>query len=513
MQNIIKKLKWKNILLSLSVLALVELLSFLSFLQTDLSLPFFIIISLAFLALAVYKLEYALIIIFSELIIGSMGHLFYLDIGPRISIRITFFLIVSLVFVLKFIYQLYKDRRESLYLQRLKSFIFWKPFIYLFVFVVLGLLNSLLRGTAFSLIFKDFNAWLFFFLIFPCLASLDLKNKKTFNFFLTVISASLIFLSLKTLTLLAVFFHNFSVASNIYSWLRNNLIAEITINNFWSRIFLQSQIFSGVGLLITLFIAKSRDVVSLKIKQMFKGEGLALFLLSGLFFSTILLSLSRSFWLALALVLLISAIYIWKSSVYKKFFQLARFLSLSFITGLLLVYLVTILPISESKTANFTKILTDRINQDSSEAAISSRWSLLPVLSQEIMTAPIFGKGFGYEISYISSDPRVLEKNPSGEYRTFAFEWGYLDIFLKIGLLGLLAYLYLIYKLLFQSLKKPVKDRNLALAISSVLIFLAIINFFTPYLNHPLGISLLMLSTCIIQENRLYLKTNKSLNI
>lgn len=507
-----KNIKWKNIFLIISFLGIIELLSFLSFLEPVIALPVFTIISLSFLFLSIYRIDYALGVIFSELIIGSMGHLFYLDLGPRLSIRIVFFLLISLVFLVKFAYQFYRDRNNSVYFQRLRSFVLWKPFVYLAIFVGIGLINSLVRATSFSLVFQDFNAWLFFFLIFPCLAVLDLKKKKSLDFLINIILASLIFLSLKTLFLLAIFFHNSDIASGIYSWLRLNLLAEITINNFWSRIFLQSQIFSGAAILFTLFMFQAKEITSYSLKYLFKKDNLILLLLSALFFSTILLSLSRSFWLALALVLLLSVLYIWRFIAYKKLLQSLLFLFTSVIVGIFFVYLITILPISESKSPDFTKILSDRISQDSSEAAIASRWSLLPVLAQEIKTAPFFGKGFGYEISYISSDPRVLEKDPSGEYRTFAFEWGYLDTFLKIGFFGLLSYLLIIFRLIHLSLKKPVKEKSIALAASAVIMFLAVVNFFTPYLNHPLGISLLILMTCIIQENRLYLKTNKQIN-
>ncbi len=507
--SIIKDLKWKHVFLVISILTIIELLSFLSFLQPALSLALFIIVSVLFLVLLFYRLDYGLVVLFSELIIGSMGHLFYLDLGPRLSIRMVFFFLLLMVFFLKFIYQLYKEGKSSLYLQRLKSFVFWKPFLYLFIFVFLGLINSFLRSTSIYLIFQDFNAWLFFLLIFPSVAVLDFKNSKTTNFLTTVILASFIFLSLKTLILLAVFFHNSGVASSVYSWLRNNLLAEVTINNFWSRIFMQSQIFSGAALLFVLFISQIKDSLAEKFKSFMKKDNLILIFLSALFFSTILLSLSRSFWLALSIVLLLAVLYIWRFSGYRKFIQSVLFLVSSFLLGIFLVYFVTILPISSSKSVDFSKILADRVSQDSNEAALASRWSLLPVLGEEIKSAPILGKGFGYELSYISSDPRVLENNPSGEYRTFSFEWGYLDISLKIGVLGLLAYFFLILYLLYVSIKKPVKEKRIALAASSVIIFLAIVNFFTPYLNHPLGISLLISMTCLIQENRLYLKTNK----
>jgi len=60
---------------------------------------------------------------------------------------------------------------------------------------------------------------------------------------------------------------------------------------------------------------------------------------------------------------------------------------------------------------------------------------LRPLLDA-IAQHPWLGSGFGRTVTYRSTDPRVLADHPAGAYTTTAFEWGYLDIALKIGLLG-----------------------------------------------------------------------------
>ena len=54
------------------------------------------------------------------------------------------------------------------------------------------------------------------------------------------------------------------------------------------------------------------------------------------------------------------------------------------------------------------------------------------------------GRGFGATVTYQTRDPRILADNGSGEYTTYAFEWGWLDIWLKLGIFGLAAYFLLI---------------------------------------------------------------------
>ena len=112
---------------------------------------------------------------------------------------------------------------------------------------------------------------------------------------------------------------------------------------------------------------------------------------------------------------------------------------------------------------------------------------------KSIKEEPLLGHGFGKEITYFTSDPRS-----KGEYTTFSFEWGWLDQIVKVGI-GLVWILIIwiirIYYLAFQQLKdKPV----IVLSLMSGLTALVIIHIFSPYLNHPLGLGFLMLTTLII---------------
>jgi O-antigen ligase len=170
-----------------------------------------------------------------------------------------------------------------------------------------------------------------------------------------------------------------------------------------------------------------------------------------------------------------------------------------------MIYAVVAFPYFNFKGGNLDEGLFERVSGGSEEAALASRWSLLPELWSEIKKYPFSGQGFGTSVTYISSDPRVLQNNPSGEYTTSAFEWGYLDIWLKIGFGGLLTYLFLLIKVIFDAFKKGfLKRQGLYFGLSIAILFLVITNAFTPYLNHPLGIGLFLFASCLIYKNEVY---------
>jgi O-antigen ligase len=226
------------------------------------------------------------------------------------------------------------------------------------------------------------------------------------------------------------------------------------------------------------------------------------YLLAIFFSSALLISFSRSFWVAMTMALIFSLVLIIYLYSWRKMLISLTWFILSVIGGFALIYLVAVFPYP-----NPGKFNADFLNRVSSgsEAALTSRWSLLPVLIKEIGKEPFLGQGYGATITYISSDPRILEKNQSGAYTTYAFEWGYFDIWLKIGLLGLLSYLLIIFQLIKKSIIYGHKYNNFfLLGLSASLVFLAITNFFTPYLNHPLGIGILILGACLIKKDKVY---------
>ncbi len=273
-----------------------------------------------------------------------------------------------------------------------------------------------------------------------------------------------------------------SITPIIYRFVRDTGLAEPTRlpDSSIYRIFLQSHIFAIIGFFVFFLLA-------LKKQKKWKWH-----ILSSLSFTMILISYSRSFFVATVMTLMILIVLEYKNifSLIKNFFLI---LSLS----LILIGANIFFPVEKFLPGNAFQIgdVFSKRFDITEETGAKSRWTQIPPLFREIQKNQVFGNGFGKTITYQSADPRNREKNPEGWYTTYASEWGYLDILLKIGNLGLMAYLFflsLIIINLFQIIKKDQSliDIMVLLGIFSVIST----NIFTPYLNHPLGIGVVLIA-------------------
>ena len=489
----IKKLFWsRNLKLILTGIFLIEIFSFLSFYFEPLRPVIFLGLAIAFLLVCLYRFEFGVYIALVEIFIGSLGALFFWEVaGIGFSIRMVLWIILLAVWGVKYLPKIKKAK------------IFSSGYLYflipLLVLVAWGLLSGFLNKHSLPNIFFDFNGWLYFALILP-LYEVILKRKNSFLVFLQLLFASAIWLSLKTFALLFIFSHNLNdLMSVVYDWIRDTGVGEITqMPDTFTRIFFQSHIFVLLAFFLVLFVLNNY----LEKRKANWKKLLLPFLTLISFQAVVLLSFSRSFWLgAFCGTLVLLGLISWRYGFKRAALNLGV-IFLSGVLGLALLTLIVKIPILDS-TARFNTAdsLKDRAKSFSNEAAVSSRWALLPKLWGEIKETPVLGQGFGTTITYESSDPRVLEETPNGKYTTYAFEWGWLDIWLKLGLLGLILYLALLIKIIIDSwYSRSLKKSSLSAFLITGLIIISVINFFTPYLNHPLGIGYLIFSLGLIDK-------------
>ncbi len=477
-----------------SLILLTELLSFAAYFLPSLQIYLVTAAFLAVFLLSLISLETGILIALVELVVGSKGHLFSSEIfGVAVSLRLAIWLALMLA---SFIYICRSGFLSSWKLYG-KKYPYWLPLLFMLFVVIIGFVQGLYRGYSLALIFSDGNAWLYLGLIVPILLVYQDAGVEKRRRLLQVSYLAVAWLSFKTLALLFIFSHNLLIMPDIYLWVRRSGIGEITaMGGGWQRVFIQSQVYAPIAFFMILWPAV-QAVYSSQRKIILTT--LALSVLT----AVIVVSMSRSFWLAFAVAGVIAAIVSWRLS-YKLYFKALTYVVVGVIGAAVIMFITVKFPYPNPQAGLSADALAARLDFSGDEAALASRWSLLPNLWTEIKEAPLFGQGFGSTVSYYSQDPRVLAQNPSGWYTTYAFEWAYLDTWLKLGILGLLPLLVWLFYLLFGLWKQSISEvEPRFMALAAGLLFLMIVNVFTPYLNHPLGLSFLLFSSCFIKKNSL----------
>ncbi|OGY46477.1 MAG: hypothetical protein A2744_03455 [Candidatus Buchananbacteria bacterium RIFCSPHIGHO2_01_FULL_44_11] len=455
-------------------LLLIELASWLGFLIPPFNQAVFLVILAATAVLSLIKIEYGLYAALTELFLGSLGYLFFWEInGTKISIRLGIFLVIFGAGLLKIL----KEKKWPWPKNQLSY-----AFLFLALVFSLGLGRGISRND-FSNVFFDVNNWFYFLLLPVFLIAIKKESLKIIGQILLAVTS---WLSLKTICLLFLFSQTWvQVGDKFYHWLRDSGFGEITyIQGSLFRIFSQSQIYILIGFILALGLILASNQIAKTQKKWF---WLYLYLTS----LTLIISQSRSFWLG-GLAGLVILAYLVKTKLEVRFKKIAA------IGALVVIIVASHLFTIQLITGNFSgNLISDRFKDLESQAAASSRLNQLEPLISNIGQSPFFGYGFGKELTYQSNDPRILQSHPGGQYTTYAFEWGYLDIILKIGILGLAAYLYLIGVVAYQILKKfrisNFEFRNYYVGLLAGLAGLLVVNIFSPYLNHPLGIGYLLL--------------------
>jgi O-antigen ligase len=450
--------------IALPAFAALEILSFFAHTHPALAAPVFFVVLAMITALALWKMEYGVYFLLAELFLGGKGHLLEFN---GISLRIAVFCVIMGIWVGKMIIKKQKPAFSQSG--------FFKYYLLLAVFALVGIGVGFLRGNDFSNIFLDANAWVYFLIAFPVFEVI--KDEKHLKNILEIILAAVAVISLKTLGLFALFsLSGFdlhlaqaggagadSVIFDVYKWVRNSGAGEITPFGDFYRIFLQSQVFVMLGFFIELWLLVKKQGTKL------------LYILLALSSSALLISFSRSFWVGVFAGGIIFLYFLVKQNKWRETIKFSAKSGLAIIAGTLIAFAIA---------PGIFGAFGGRVSAGTGEVASASRINLLPKMWEKIKDNAILGSGFGATIAYETKDPR----HP-GSYETYAFEWGYLDILVKIGFLGLLAYLLVICKTFIALYKNNPAHYGLLCA----LIALCATNVFSPYLNHPLGIGAIIL--------------------
>jgi len=438
-----------------------------------------LVIGLATAVVSWRRPEFGIAIAFAELFANSHGHLISYQVGGfGLSLRMVVFAAVMVAWIMSV-----ASRRSGFSFRDVR----FAPFLPLFAAVILGFMVGFLQNDPF-MAFKDGNGYLYVAYLFPIL-SVEWNGVKRRLLF-QVVAAAAVWVVVLTLGLLYVFTHFPEwMLGPAYRFIRDTRTGELTkmAGNIF-RIFLQAQL----SVVFFLFVVAPFLLVRTMACRTWWRFTLGLTALV----SVVLISLSRSFWLGIfaGVVALFALI---RMDAWPGFRAAGRAVwsgvAATFLAAILLIGVVLFpLPYRVGSVGDLTGLFSERAT-DLSDVAISSRWNLLPPLLEEITSTPFFGAGFGEEVTFKTDDPRARAINPDGTWTTYALEWGWLELWLKMGVLGPIAFFALFVGLARGLWPYMKTDQSwIAIAFLSSLVMLYATHAFSPYLNHPLGIGMLL---------------------
>ena len=415
-------------------------------------------------------------------ILGSQGRLLSIEIyNFSFSLRYLLFALV-IIFAIPYLikhwkkFTLRQDPNSKFQILNSINF-FWTLGL---LFIVWGIFRAVIAGASFQNIFFDSNAY-GFWLLWPIFYLFYANNNKAkTNGFIFTIAIAAIFAQTVATYLLFITQIAPAIQPLFYVWARDVRLAEMTkIGEYGVRIFWQSHLWAVMSLGLAGILLWLKKINYYYLASLFLGL---------VMFSAIL-SFSRSFLLSLLVALIITLIL--SHIIYLTKFhwrQLAQTTLIAFFICVLL--LMGTMYIARQHIFSFDDLGQGRLENISSDEASASRLAEFKPLWSQIIAAPILGSGFGQKLTYQSFDPRQNKK----PYTTFSFEWGYLDMWMKMGLGFLIAlggFIIATYRKFYQMYMWGDLPDFGFLMLSFALTFLLITHLTTPYLNHPIGLVLL----------------------
>ncbi|MBI4250568.1 glycosyltransferase [Candidatus Uhrbacteria bacterium] len=499
-----------------------ELFSLLVYADVIPALLAFGIISVSATILALWRLDVGAGILIAELIIGSKGYLFSIDSWDwRFPIRMALFSAVLLAWGIHFI-------RDTVVSIRAKKMFSWPSIIRsrfrwwhvaLAAVIIYGFVTGTILGNPVKIIISDGNAWIFFLVAVSLYDAF--QSRSSLQVLTALIAAALTAQTVKVFLTFYIMGHQgFTevILTPWYHWIRNTGVGEITaLPSMMTRVFFQSQIFALAGFVclaafaLVYFIRQCDERKETMHTALMRGFTVhrSLLVFAGVLAASLIVSFSRSIWvagIATGIAMIGWAIVNRVSRKALTGFFITLFASAAF--GLLLLVIISSIPFPTTSGIFDFRSVQERVSDVDEEAAAASRWQLLPVLLTEIRHNPLSGYGFGKTVTYESSDPRVAQQGVSARYTTFAFEWGYLDIWIKLGFAGIAVYVAFLLTIIWYGLslshrlkaQKQFWESALSLGVSMGLFALAVTHIFTPYLNHPLGIGIVIIAAIIVER-------------
>lgn len=440
--------------------------------------------------------EILLLAFVAECTFGGSGR--WLEIGP-LSIRMILF---AACFLATIPYVIHNIKSLATNLQVIVTVFYG---MYLIICTVIGLRD----GNRFAFIWSDLTTMMTLALAPGFMAVMS--NQKSINRAVDVIYWSAAVTAVITVVLHFVFaFIGQNTFDAIYEWIIGRHLGGIAeLKTGMQRVYLRSQMFLQVGIVYGIW---KMGCVPDRKRRVFWA-------VNGVMVTACILSYTRGFWLGLALsagLLLLLGIRYWKKYLSVAARMLAVFMvfilfSTVFYRGpVVLVEVVNrfnpSLIVYEGETVNHFEHHpgeTDREDEidESNAAAAKLRQETISYSCQRIAQHPILGNGLGENLDEVRDDGRT--------------EYMYLDTVVKTGFVGLALFLGVYFSFVSVQIgnnlamrkngkkcliwEEPAfRDRFLTAAYLGI----AVTSFFNPFLNNPMGIMLLLLTSTAVYTTR-----------
>lgn len=447
------------------------------------------IAALAIAAIAVwgYRRSFATgtAVVLVELVAGSLGRSFVLPWGG-VSVRMLLFAVALAATVA------YAMRNKN----SLRALV-TKPLLVVSALVAAAVGWGIIRGIALHPIgdvIADANAYMYLLLAPTFLIAL--RDESDRKMMLSVLFGSAIAVAVQTLTVFFLATRGFipTTTHPLYKWIRDAGFGELTPGaSGFARVFFQSHLWSAVTILLipSVILSRAKNPLSANGGSHWSWHDPSLPLRMTCWVSAILaaaalfLSFSRTFWLSTAGAAAVGVVLV----------LLRRNLRSGTATFIISLIIFTALgvavPFALSRSVG--SAVTGRVTAVAGEPAAHSRMNLLRVMWPAALEHPILGAGFGKALTYETRDPRLLAYFPNGQYTTTAFEWGWLDFWLKMGLLGPIAFAALMSVVLLTCWRAlSGAEPWVALGMLLAILMVSAAHLLSPWLNHPLGIGLML---------------------
>ena len=405
--------------------------------------------------------EWAWCMLLTEIFLGGSGHYFELaGLSIRTLFIITFlFLWLAPHFGQKLLPQKLKIQTELNYI-----------LLALFVAVIFAAGNGFFNNNVGNVI-QDLMPFGFLLLLFPSFHSFT--NEKTQHYLVRLIAV----FTMGTALFTSISFVLFSsqtllIHQDFYKWFRDVNVGKITdLKTGFFRIVESSHLF----IVPILLLITSLRMRAEKHNKMWRVMQILLILI-------LIFNLSRGYFLALTAGLLILKY----KHTWKKWFLESLAVFILTIGIFTLVHLF-----ASGWTSPGWELLGLRLKSftyPEIEISTNTRMMILPQIWEKIKQAPIIGSGLGEKITFMNSATYET-------ITTLHFDWGYLEMWTELGIVGALAMIALYVFtaiLLIKKIKKTPDWHDFDVGLLAGIVALLVMNITLPALFHVFGILFLV---------------------